>query len=288
MYRLNCCVAVAVAGLGGQAAAGIINVPSDELTIQAGIDAAVNGDEVVVAPGTYNENIDFSGKAITLRSSSGRDVTTIDGGLSGRVVTLTSGLGRDTVLEGFTIRNGFALNSNGGGIYIQNNSSPIVRNCRVVGNKATNNGGGIYASSSALIIDCLIEGNLASQGGGIYLTGVTELTNCIVSGNAAFTSGGGVYAQGGLVENCVIRFNQAQDSGSGIGCTFIEISNSTLCSNWRDGIVESQLSGPFADGGGNVIADECTPPSCEPDLDGDGVVAVPDLLTLLSAWGPCQ
>jgi len=47
----------------------VINVRGDQPTIQAGIDAAVNGDEVVVAPGTYVETINFLGKAITLRSS---------------------------------------------------------------------------------------------------------------------------------------------------------------------------------------------------------------------------
>ncbi len=48
--KLTCCVAAAMAGLGGQAVGGIINVPGNQPTIQAGIDAAVNGDEVVVAP----------------------------------------------------------------------------------------------------------------------------------------------------------------------------------------------------------------------------------------------
>ncbi len=49
-------------------------------SVQDGIDAAKGGDEVLVSPGTYNELIDFHGKAITLRSSGGRDVTIIDAG----------------------------------------------------------------------------------------------------------------------------------------------------------------------------------------------------------------
>ena len=55
-------------------------VPSVYTTIQAAIDAAINGDEVVVSDGTYSENINFSGKAITVRSVNGAASTIIDGG----------------------------------------------------------------------------------------------------------------------------------------------------------------------------------------------------------------
>ncbi len=83
MNKLICCVAVAVAGLGGQAVADILNVPADFATIQAAINAAITGDEVVVADGVYtgagNKNLDFHGKLITVRSASGDPVLcTID------------------------------------------------------------------------------------------------------------------------------------------------------------------------------------------------------------------
>ena len=80
------------------AQAAIINVPGDEPTIQAGINAAVNGDVVIVAQGEYFENIDFNGKAITVRSTDPNDpvvvmATIINGGGSGTVVTCNSGEG---------------------------------------------------------------------------------------------------------------------------------------------------------------------------------------------------
>jgi len=65
-----------------------IRVPSEEPTIQAGINAAVDGDIVLVAPGTYVENIDFDYKSIEVRSESGPLSTTIDGNFSGSVVTI--------------------------------------------------------------------------------------------------------------------------------------------------------------------------------------------------------
>ncbi len=89
-----------------------IKVPGDYPTIQAGIDVAVDGDTVLVAPGTYKENIDFKGKAITVKSEQGPYVTIIDANQNGRVVTFNHGEGPGSVLDGFTIQNG--LRTDGG------------------------------------------------------------------------------------------------------------------------------------------------------------------------------
>ncbi len=65
------------------AAQRTIHVPVDQPTIQAGINAANPGDTVLVSPGTYTENIDFMGKAITVISSAGPGTTVIDGSTEG-------------------------------------------------------------------------------------------------------------------------------------------------------------------------------------------------------------
>ena len=113
--------------------ASTIHVPIDQPNIQAGIDAASNGDVVLVVAGTYVETIDFTGKEIVLRSETGADETLIDGNQSGTVVRIT---GTETVLDGFNIFNGKNDGSpSGGGIYC-GSGSPEIKNCTIAGNSA--------------------------------------------------------------------------------------------------------------------------------------------------------
>jgi hypothetical protein len=164
--------------------ADTLNVPTGPYpTIQSALDAAVDTDEILVAPGTYNETIDFLRKAVTLRSSGGRDVTTIDGaGLNKTIVKCTSGETPDTLFEGFTVTNGLAFNF--GGMDIAN-SSPTVRDCIFSDNTGTNSAGGMgIRVANPTITQCLFIGNTAPLGGGITIThGTPALIQCTFVGN---------------------------------------------------------------------------------------------------------
>src|SRR5262249_1741322 len=101
------------------ASASTIHVPADQPTIQQGIFSASNADTIVVAPGTYFEQINFVGKAVTVVSSDGPSVTTLAGFNAFTIVTFQQGEGNGSVLRGFTISG-----ANGSGIMVLN-ASPI-------------------------------------------------------------------------------------------------------------------------------------------------------------------
>jgi serine protease len=107
-------------------ATATIHVPADVATIQAAIDAAVNGDTIVVASGIYHEKINFHGKAITVTSESGPSVTAIDGDNTGTVVTFQTSETSLAVLNGFTVQHGSA--SFGAGITLTGASPTITGN----------------------------------------------------------------------------------------------------------------------------------------------------------------
>src|SRR6185503_4343889 len=88
-----------------EAKATLRRVPADYPTIQLAINASVSGDTVLVSPGTYVENINFLGKAITVTSVAGPEETIIDGNQAGSVVTFRSGEDRASTISGFTIQN---------------------------------------------------------------------------------------------------------------------------------------------------------------------------------------
>ena len=200
----------------------VILVPGDQATIQEGIDAALDGDLVSVAPGTYEENINFLGKGITVQSEGGSNVTVIDGGYNSiPTVRFDTGETDETMIFGFTIYNGEAVN--GGGIHCDA-SSPTIENCNIKQNSARWYGGGIYLrDSSPAITNCFFMENEAFFGGGIYCGEFSSalLTSCMFYLNDAFF-GGGIFCDDSGPEfvKCVVKENTSSSFGGGIFTDF--------------------------------------------------------------------
>lgn len=154
--------------------------PAHYYTIQEAINACVDGDIIVVMPGTYYENINMFGKAITLQSSDLAnpevvESTIISGRMSGPVITCNSGETTDTVITGLIITYGSGaeiVDKNGhiyycgGGMYNEQ-SSPTISNCTFMENHVEGNGGAIYnEKSSPMISRCLFISNYSYLNGG--------------------------------------------------------------------------------------------------------------------------
>lgn len=202
-------------------------------TIQSGIDAAANGDTVLVAPGTYHENIRFNGKAITLTSSGGAAVTFIDGGSQGGLATVVFANGETStsVISNFTIRGGGDTIFNGtsdGGIFV-NEASPIIQNNIVTGNYCHNID---VEFGAATILNNEISGVLQDTqgtqgesyctfGSGLHLQGTVnpQAPGSIVIGNTIEKNYTGSAiniwaAQNVLISDNTIRDNTSPDPGS--------------------------------------------------------------------------
>lgn len=196
-------------------------------SIQAGIDAAVDGDTVEVAPGAYVENISFDGKGIAVVGRDGPAVTTIDGGQADSVVSFTGTETADSVLEGFTISNGQA--QMGGGIHFAafGDASPTLRNLVVTGNTAET-GAGLLIWGSPELIDVEVSDNHANfSAGGMYVYRSPTLRRVTVSGNTSgLGSGGGIVLDGfgnAKLVTVIVRDNQTEGCCGG----GIQVSNST-------------------------------------------------------------
>ena len=237
--------------------ATIVNIPDDYATIQAGIDASVDGDTVLVQPDTYVENINFNGHNVTLGSlflttqdTSYILVTIIDGGNYGSVVTFENGENTSATLIGFLLQYGFTdeggggINCNnnsspsiisnyimncfalfGGGIGCRNNSNPIIDHNIITKNVAEIHGAGIACDhSSPYIINTYISHNIlthpmVAQGGGIALNYANPyILYTIIFANSARDCGGILCSNSSpTIINCISYDNVSTEFGS-ISC----------------------------------------------------------------------
>ena len=225
-------------------------VPEKYSTIQQAINAAANGDTILVKPGIYygpgNRDISLDGKTITVKSQEGPERTIIDCA-SNNPDEFHSGFifnkeeSARTVLDGFTIMHGQALAEHGynaGAIYVSQ-SSPTIRRCVFLLNKAQGQGGAIALyESEAKIEHCVLRQNQADQGGALASVDSSPFFSDLqIKQNTADTEGAGVYLENNdnvTFDNTVVMENNAQEKGGGLAVLggALKMSNSIIRQNW--------------------------------------------------------
>ncbi len=301
----------------------VIHVLGDQPTIQAGIDNAINGDTVLVAPGTYFENINFKGKNIVVASHYilEKDLifinsTIIDGSQAqysdtASCVRIVSGEDSTAVLQGFTIRQGTGTHwvdpqfpswtwHSGGGIFIFQ-SSPTIKNNYLINNQVDDDtgvsgasGGGICMyGGNPYLINNIIKNNTALYGAGV----VIDYSGCVFKNNiVAQNSGGQNYGGGGfwtigngteaiIIENNTIVDNESELKG---GAMYLWSTQLTARNNIIWGNTQSTGNQIFLYDGANA---EITYTDIEGGYTGEGNIDLPpqfaDTNFILVSTSPC-
>lgn len=273
--------------------------------IQHAVDAAVSGDVVLVTNGVYETGVTLQSgrsrvsvnKAITLQSVNGPEETTIRGYYAGSTTDTNAMrcvyLGNGAVLSGFKLTGGGTSGYGGGGVYAVS-SSALVTNCVISGNVSSANGGGAV---SGTLIDCTISDNDSEgtlSGGGVFNSSVSH---CIISNNTSVYLGGG--AAGSYLTNCVLIGNSATYGGGSHSSTLV---NCTVVRNSAPNGGGSYNSTHFncivyynsnANSLGSSFNFSCTTP-LSPSSGADVISSAPSFVDLeqgnlrLQPYSPCR
>ena len=274
---------------------GILHVPDEYATILIALQNADDGNTIAIAAGTYlleGNGLEIAnGMSLSIIGETNVDGTPaviLDGQLSGANGIYVSNPTGQTVIENIHIV-GCSLGVG--------NCSVLLTNC-IIENSSGYYGGVVLSSCVATLNACSVIGNNGTFGGGITVidqmgndaSSEVSLIDCVIEDNYGAYPG---YAVGGItlyhghttITSCTVKNNIGGAIG-GVGIlddATATIAGTTVCGNVGYKGNTTQISGDYTDNGGNTVADECAA-DCAGDLDGNGVVSVDDLLTLLAAY----
>lgn len=242
-------------------------------SINAAIDAASDGDVILLAAETYYEGarINTDGKAITLRGAtdkSGDPASILDGADSHQLIECQNDEDASTRFENLVIQNGYAESGgagggdggDGGGMYMRD-CTPTLVNCHFLYNRANSEAGALNVNGSdahPTLTDCIFIGNEAGDGGAIYLeqSNIT-MTDCRFEGNAAtgttHSDGGAFYLNNrclAVLTGCTFSGNTADRDAGAIYLDGVSSNPESLA------MIDCEISNNRAgENGGGIFAD---------------------------------
>ena len=248
-------------------------VPSEYSTLQGAIDAAVDGDTVIVAPGTYNETMTITGKAITLRSSAGAATTKIDrANATGDVFTINSAPSAGVTIQGFTI---LRCQAN---VFVGSGASTVnLNNVRVLtGRRAA----WVRSGSHFVLNDFQVAGMSGVDGNGVYVENAGSTLNATASNFGACTNKAVYFAPNtsGSLTNCEFTNNNN---------TSIYCDSSTVVTVVESGFYNNTFTSVYCNTGSVVSVSGSAFSNCSPPTGGSIGVLSANLTIFNSTFSNC-
>jgi hypothetical protein len=176
-------------------------------SIQAAIDEGAAC--ISVMPGTYFESVSVSQGPLWLFSIEGSATTIVDAGASGPVLSVSSSTRDEILIEGLTLRNGYA--EEGGGLIVHG-GDPGFTDLQLIDNVSESYGaGGLIYDADVRIEGLVVSGNYAPGAGGLYAEGgALELVDCSIHDNSSDYGGGLAVGYSTLsMEGCTVEQNSS-------------------------------------------------------------------------------